>query len=120
LWFVEQDDFDELDWGEEIEELEVFDEEDGVDSSGGGEALTTALPPAIEAWRKRSISGALLTATAFGLGEVFDPRKDEPAIVMQAMGEPPGPPQPVELQLDPDDPAGSRIVVRPWLIDDEG
>ena len=72
-----------------------------------------------EAWRRRSATGALLTAIARGLREVFEGRQDPPAIVMEAPGEPPGPPRPVEVHLEPGLPADSWAVARPWLLDDD-
>lgn len=84
------------------------------------EPMTTSLPPRVEAWRRRSATGALLTGVALGLQEVFEPRRDPVAIVAEAPGEPPGPPQPLEVHLDPDDPAASSVVVRRWLLDPPG
>lgn len=77
----------------------------------------TALPPWLEAWRRRTATGALLTGMARGLGAVFEPEREQPAIVAEAPGEPFGPPRPVEAVLDPDDPAASILLVRRWLMD---
>jgi hypothetical protein len=83
-----------------------------------GDGPRTSLPPRVEAWRRRTATGALLTGMVRGFGEVFEPERDQPAIVAQAPGEPLGPPRPVEAVLDPDDPSASSLVVRRWLLDD--
>jgi hypothetical protein len=89
----------------------------GVDEE---EAQRTALPPKMEAWRRRSATGAILTGFAFGLREVFEPEREEPAIVQQVPGEPPGD-LPVEAHLDGTRPDESVVTIRPWLLtaDDE-
>jgi hypothetical protein len=57
-----------------------------------------------------------MTGIALGFQEALTVRRNEPAIVHEAPGEPPGPPRAVELHVDPDDPSGSIAVVRPWLV----
>lgn len=79
----------------------------------------TALPPRVEAWRRRTATGALLTGMVRGFGEVFEPERDQAAIVAEAPGEPLGPPRPVEAVLDPDDPSASSLVVRRWLMEQD-
>ncbi|HZT66806.1 MAG TPA: hypothetical protein VFA11_13545 [Acidimicrobiales bacterium] len=99
------------DWAE-------LDHETGLDRLDG--RVANALPPAVERWRQRSAAGAVLTGIALGLREALGGPHDQPAIVMDAPGEPPGPPQPVELKLDPDSPAGTVVVLRPWLMRNGG
>ena len=48
----------------------------------------SGLPDSIERWRQRSATGAVLTAFAFGLQNVFEPERKEPAIIMQTSGRP--------------------------------
>jgi len=79
----------------------------------------TGLPDSIERWRQRSATGAVLTAFAFGLQNVFEPERKEPAIVMQTSGEPPMD-LPVEAQLEQLGPRQSTVTVRPWLLGDGG
>ena len=51
-----------------------------------------------------------------GLRDVLEgPRDDEPAIVEEFSGAPPGPTG-VSMRLDPDNPSDSIILVRPWLL----
>jgi len=76
---------------------------------------TTGLPDKIEAWRRRSATGAVLTAFALGLQEALEPERKEPAIVMQTSGDPPKD-LPVEAQLEQLGPRQSTINVRPWLL----
>lgn len=98
-----------------------MDELDDLDDLGlpfdEGAGNHTALPARVEAWRRRTATGALLTGIARGLGQVFEPEREQPAIVAEAPGEPLGPPRPVEAVLDPDDPAASSLVVRRWLME---
>lgn len=70
-------------------------------------------PGALDRWRRNTASGALVTAMALGLQNVFDPEKvDTIAIEQEAPDEPFNPGQ-VELQFDPGDARGTRIVIRP-------
>lgn len=75
----------------------------------------TGLPDAIERWRMRSATGTVLTAVAFGLQQVFEAERKEPAIVMQTSGDPPKD-LPVQAQLEQLGPRQSSVVVRPWLL----
>lgn len=95
------------------DEIDASDEVDG----GPGQELHNALPPRVEAWRRRSVTGAMLTGIARGLGQVFDPERERPAIVAEMQGEPPPPPGPVEAKIDPEDPEASRLIVRSWMIE---
>ncbi len=79
----------------------------------------TGLPDSIERWRQRSATGAVLTAFAFGLQNVFEPERKEPAIIMQTSGDPPMD-LPVEAQLEQLGPRQSTVTVRPWLLGDGG
>lgn len=97
---------------DDLDDLDDLDVQ--LDEGAGGH---TALPARVEAWRRRTATGALLTGIARGLGQVFEPEREQPAIVAEAPGEPFGPPRPVEAVLDPDDPSASSLVVRRWLMD---
>ena len=79
----------------------------------------SGLPDSIERWRQRSATGAVLTAFAFGLQNVFEPDRKEPAIIMQTSGDPPKD-LPVEAQLEQLGPRQSTVTVRPWLLGDGG
>ena len=68
---------------------------------------------------KRTVPGAILAGTALARRDLVEGRKDEePPIVQEAPGDPPGD-RAVEVDLDPDDPAGSSVLVRPHLFDDD-
>ena len=82
-------------------------------------ARRTSLPDWAERWRARSATGTVLTAVAFGLKEVFEPERKEPAIVMETSGEPPKD-LPVEAQLEQLGPRQSSVTVRPWLLTASG
>ena len=79
----------------------------------------TALPGKVEAWRRRSATGAVLTGFALGLQQVFEPKKDEPSIIMQTSGEPPKD-LPVEADFEYGRPRSSVVNIRPWLLPGDG
>ncbi len=76
----------------------------------------TALPPKIEAWRKRSAAGAILTGFALGLQEALETKRQEPAIVMQTSGDPPRD-LPIEADFEYGRPRQTVVSIRPWLLD---
>ena len=92
-------------------------EDDGVELhfEEEGTELHTALPRAVESWRRRSVTGMLLTGIAFGLREALEPNPDKPPIIAEAPGEPPGD-KAFDLNVDTDRPAESVVLVRPWLL----
>ncbi len=69
-------------------------------------------PLPFDRWRKRSAAGAALSGIALGLQEVFQPKRELPAFVMEAPGEPEDPEARITLRFDPDDPAKTVAVVR--------
>lgn len=75
----------------------------------------TALPTKVEAWRRRSATGAILTGFALGLQQVFEPKRDEPAVIMETSGDPPRD-LPVEADFEYGRPRQSVVNVRPWLL----
>lgn len=81
-----------------------------------GDGPASALPRRIEAWRKRSATGAILTGFAFGLREALENEQKEPAITLQTSGVPP---RDLAAEADLEDPLPKRNVVRvrPWLMD---
>ena len=79
----------------------------------------TALPGRVEAWRRRSATGAVLTGFALGLQQVFETKKDEPAIIMETSGEPPKD-LPVEADFEYGRPRSSVVNIRPWLLPGDG
>lgn len=86
------------------------------DEDDGGDEPHTALPPRIDAWRRRSASGAVLTGFALGLQSVFEPKRDEPAIVLETSGDPPRD-LPVEADMEYRRPRQTVVNIRPWLLD---
>jgi hypothetical protein len=80
---------------------------------------SSALPQKVEAWRKRSATGAILTGFALGLQQVFEKEKEEPAIVMQTSGDPPTD-LPVDADVEHGRPRQSVVSIRPWLLGGAG
>ncbi|HLI24105.1 MAG TPA: hypothetical protein VKU91_04060 [Acidimicrobiales bacterium] len=87
----------------------------GAEDAGGP---STALPPRLESWRRRSAAGAILTGFAMGLKEALEPQRQEPSIVMETSGDPPGD-LPVEAEVDQIRPADNVVKIRPWLLADD-
>jgi hypothetical protein len=88
-----------------------------IDDDLADDHSSSALPPKVEAWRKRSATGAMLTGFALGLQQVFEKKKEEPAIVMQTSGDPPTD-LPVEADVEHGRPRQSVVSIRPWLLPD--
>ena len=64
--------------------------------------------------KRRGLGAAMLGAAMVGLDEALNGPKDEPAIT-EVGNSTPDDDDPVALDLDPEDPAQSIAVVRPWL-----
>lgn len=91
-----------------------------TDASGPEDPVAeehTALPPKVEAWRRRSATGAILTGFALGLQEALEAPKEEPKVVMETSGDPPKD-LPVEAEFEYGRPRQSVVSIRPWLIPD--
>ena len=78
----------------------------------------TALSPKVEAWRRRSAAGAILTGFALGLQEALDSKREEPSITIQTSGDPPKD-LPVEADFEYGRPRQSVVNIRPWLLNEE-
>jgi hypothetical protein len=81
----------------------------------GEDANHTALPPKVDAWRRRSATGAVLTGFALGLQQALGKEQEQPAIVMQTSGDPPRD-LPVEAEVEQGRPRQSVVNIRPWLL----
>lgn len=102
---------------DEAETVKGESERGFIPNAPDGDEAHTALPPKVEAWRKRSATGAILTGFAFGLQQVFEP-KEEPAVIMETSGDPPRD-LPVEADLEYGRPRHSVVNIRPWLLPGE-
>jgi hypothetical protein len=76
---------------------------------------TTGLPDGVSRWVERSATGTVLAAFAFGLQQVFEPERKEPAIIMQTSGDPPKD-LPVQAHLEQLGPRQSSVTVRRYLL----
>jgi hypothetical protein len=131
--YADRDPFDEgadldeeLDGDEDGEPTETIDElgrrhvrrgaPEGTEELLQNEAPRhTGLPDGIERWRSRTAAGAVFTAVAFGLQQVFEPDRKQPAIIMQTSGDPPKD-LPVEAHLEQLGARRSSVTVRSWLL----
>jgi hypothetical protein len=93
------------------------EDDDAYAAVEGDHANQTALPPKVEAWRRRSATGAILTGFALGLQQALGKEQEQPAIVMQTSGEPPTD-LPVEAEVEQGRPRQSVVNIRPWLLPD--
>ncbi len=88
------------------------DSGDAVDVDGDSPDDEGRDPLRFNHWMKRSATGAVLTGITLGLREALEPRREEPAIMIEAAGEPEDPDQPIVLHFDPDSPADTVAVIR--------
>ena len=87
----------------------------GDDLDDGEPGQQTALPPKVEAWRRRSATGAVLTGFALGLQQALGKEQEQPAIIMQTSGDPPTD-LPVDAEVEQGRPRQSVVNIRPWLL----
>jgi hypothetical protein len=71
--------------------------------------------PSLPTWRKGPVAAQFLAASMIAIGDAIYGPREEPAIIVQAPGEPPGD-EGFDVQLDPEKPDESVILVRPWLL----
>ena len=64
--------------------------------------------------KRRGLGAAMLGAAMVGLDEAMNGPKDEPAIT-EVGNSTPDDDDPIAVDLDPEDPAQSIAVIRPWL-----
>jgi hypothetical protein len=70
-----------------------------------------AAPVGFDRWRRDSALGAVGTGVARGLQAVFAPPQNEPVIVAEAPGDPPGADGRLRVILDLDDPTKSIALI---------
>lgn len=99
------------------------DGDDADDREEGTEVSTdeysgrrNALPRRVETWRSRSATGAIATALAMGLQQVFEPERRRPAAVAEAPSDPYDDTDPVTVEYVPDDAEATKVRVKPWLL----
>jgi hypothetical protein len=90
--------------------------EDDPEASELVEETAGEAPTRFEKVRRSSV-GVVMTGIALGLQDALTLPRKEPAFVIKTSGEPDGEPGPIDLQFDPDDPANTVAVIRPWLAD---
>jgi len=86
---------------------------DGDVGPGDHEVPSGEDPLRFHHWMKRSAAGAVLSGIALGLQQALEPKRELPAFVMEAPGEPDDPDAPIVLHFDPDDPTKTVAVIRP-------
>jgi len=70
----------------------------------------------VDTWRTRSATGAIATAIAMGLQQVFEPEKRRPAAVAEAPSDPYSDDDPITVEYVPDDAEATTVRVKPWLL----
>jgi hypothetical protein len=110
---------DELD-GDVDDELGDLDDLEGAggaeDEDEAEETRHNALPRRLESWRSRTASGAVMSAMAMGLRQVFEPEQRKPAIVAEAPSDPYDDDDPIVVEYVADDASGTTVILRPWLM----
>ena len=91
-------------------------DQDGPDDVGGphdvdGDEVAND-PLRFSRWMKRSATGAVLSGIALGLQQALEQKREVPAFVIDAPGEPEDPDAQITLHFDPDDPAKTVAVLR--------
>jgi hypothetical protein len=90
--------------------------EDGFDDLEADEPRRNALPRRLESWRTRSATGAVISAMAMGLQQVFAPQREKPAIIAEAPSDPYDDDDPIVVEYVADDASGTTVILRPWLM----
>lgn len=89
----------------------------GLDDDDQIAGRRNALPRRVESWRSRSATGAIATALAMGLQQVFEPEKRRPAAVAEAPSNPYSDDDPIIVDYVPDDAESTTVHVKPWLLE---
>ena len=84
----------------------------GDDGDAADDDLSGRDPLRFNRWMRSSASGGILTGIALGLQHALEGRREQPAFVMEAPGEPEDPDAPISLHFDPDDPTKTVAVIR--------
>ncbi len=82
------------------------------EGSSENELPDTVDPLRFNKWMKRSATGAVMSGIALGLQEALTIKKEQPAFVMEAPGEPEDDEAPIQLKFDPDNPANTVAIIR--------
>jgi len=100
-------------------DIKDVDIEDGFEDGGDatGEDASGRDPLRFNRWMRSSASGGILTGIALGLQHALEERREQPAFVMEAPGEPEDPEAPISLHFDPDDPTKTVAVIRSPMHD---
>ena len=72
--------------------------------------------PTLPSWRKGPIAMQFLAASMTGVGEALYGKKEQPAIIIQASGDP-GDDEGLDVQLDPEHPEESVAILRRWRLE---
>lgn len=99
-------------------DFEAGDDSDFVSLPGEERTAppTSALPPKLEAWRRRSATGAILTGLALGFQQALEAPREQPSIMIETSGTPPRD-LPVDAEVEVLRPRQSIVSIRPWLIE---
>ena len=97
------------------------DEDDGADMGELPEGdyfggRRNSLPRRVESWRSRTATGAIASAIAMGLQQVFEPERRRPAAVAEAPSDPYADDDPITVDYVPDDAEATTVHVKPWLL----
>jgi len=107
---------DPNDWSDEewLAWLEAGDAAERAAAESGGDDR-----PTLPSWLKGPVALQFLAASMTAVGEAIYGKKDEPAIVIQASGDP-GEDDGLTLQLDHEHPEESVAILRRWRLEQMG
>lgn len=88
---------------------------EGDVAADAGDGVDDTFAPGASTGRRRSLGAEMVAAAMSGLAEAMYGPREKPAIVVDASGDPPGDGA-LDVQLDPEHPEHSVVVVRPWLL----
>jgi hypothetical protein len=90
----------------------------GGEATGGEAAGGEHEPPGgsdplrFNRWMKHSATGAVLTGISLGFRQALETNRNEPAIMIEASGQPEDPDNPIQLHFDPDSPEDTVAFIR--------
>ena len=89
---------------------------DTAQDVAGPREPSSALPPKLEAWRRRSATGAILTGLALGFQQALEAPREQATVTIETSGTPPRD-LPVDAEVEVLRPRQSIVSIRPWLLD---
>ena len=104
---------DPNDWSDE-EWIAWLEAGDAAEREAATSSQSDQVPP--PTWRKAPVAVQFLAASMTAVGEALYGKKEQPAIIIQASGDP-GDDDGMDVQLDPEHPEESVATLRRWRLE---